>query len=57
MKSYKYFEAEFNIIFNVTDVKELVKLGMARIDKKRWCNARNHVENTVERISGFLEEQ
>ena len=48
---YKYIEAESNISFNVTDVKKLVKLGMAMIDKKkRWCNACNHVENTVERI-------
>ena len=31
---YKYFEAESNISFNVTDVEKLVKLGMARIDKK-----------------------
>ena len=47
---YKYFEAESNITFNETDVKELVKLGMPRIDQKRWCNACNHVENTVEQI-------
>ena len=48
---YKYFEAESNIIFNVSDVKKLVKLGMARIDKKkRLCNACNHVENTIEWI-------
>ena len=32
---YEYFEAESNISFNVTDVKKLVKLGMARIDKKK----------------------
>ena len=32
---YKYFEAESNISFNVTDVEKLVKLGMARIEKKR----------------------
>ena len=49
---YKYFEAESSIqlTFNVTDVKDLIKLGMARIDRKRWCNACSHVENTVERI-------
>ena len=52
VRIYKYFEAESNIqlIFNVTDVKDLVKLGMARIDRKMWCNAYKHVENTVERI-------
>ena len=32
---YKYFEAESNISFNVTEFKKLVKLGMARIDKKK----------------------
>ena len=32
---YKNFEAESNISFNVTDVKKLVKLGMARIDQKK----------------------
>ena len=32
---YKCFEAKTNKSFNVTDVKKLVKLGMARIDKRK----------------------
>ena len=42
--------AHDNTTFKVTDVKELVKLGMARNDQQSWCNSCNHLENTVDRI-------
>ena len=31
-------------------MSDLVKLGMARTDRKRWCYACNHVEKNVEWI-------